>query len=167
MVFRFTPELDVGPEGFTLHHVGWPDTVTSELSTCIEHAIEGVASIDGSKLQATHRVRVPLVGFSQHHYGKGRGLHWLLSLQAAQLGWLHYDRGDVEQALELFEDAYWAYHESEYQYLIGLANERLGHHERAAAAFEVFVDERSYAPEAHELRQRIDALRAAATGDAR
>ena len=159
LVYRFTPEFDVGPEGLALLDLGWPGAVSPELAACAEQALDEADDIDTSRIRAPHRVRLPLVGFSQHHLGKPRGVHWMLSLQAAQLGWLHYDRGDVEQALEFFEDAYWAYHEGEYQYLIGLAHERLGHRERAAAAYEAFVLARPYAPEVAELRGRIERLR--------
>lgn len=159
LVYRFTPEFDVGPEGLALLDLGWPGAVSSELSACAEQALDDAADVDTAHVRGSHRVRLPLVGFSQRQSGKTRGAHWMLSLQAAQLGWLHYDRGDVEQALEFFEDAYWAYHEGEYQYLIGLAHERLGDRERAAAAYEAFVLARPYAPEVAELRGRIDRLR--------
>ncbi|MBL8946206.1 MAG: tetratricopeptide repeat protein [Myxococcales bacterium] len=162
LVYRFTPEFEIGPDGLALRSLGWPDTLSTELSACAEQAIDEADDVDTSQVRGRHRVRLPLVGFSQHHYGKARGAHWMLSLQAAQLGWLHYDRGDAEQALAFFEDAYWAYHEGEYQYLIGLAHERLGEHERAVAAFEAFVRARPYAPELPELRERIDRLRAVA-----
>ncbi|MBL8947948.1 MAG: tetratricopeptide repeat protein [Myxococcales bacterium] len=162
LVYRFTPEFEVGPEGLALKDVGWPGELPRELATCVETAFADAGRIDTSHVRAPHRVRLPLVGFSQHHFSAGektRSIHWMLSLQAAQLGWLHFDRGDVAQALEFFEDAYWAYHEGEYQYLIGLAHERLGDHERAAAAYEAFVLARPYAPEVAELRERIDRLR--------
>lgn len=162
LVYRFTPEFEVGPEGLALKDVGWPGELPRELAECVETALADTGVIDTSHIRAPHRVRLPLVGFSQRHLGlgeKGRSVHWMLSLQAAQLGWLHYDRGDVDQALAFFEDAYWAYHEGEYQYLIGLAHERLGDRERAAAAYEAFVLARPYAPEVAELRERIDRLR--------
>jgi tetratricopeptide (TPR) repeat protein len=83
----------------------------------------------------------------------------MLSLQAAALGWLHYERGEHEQALAYFEDAHWVFREGEYLYLIGLAHERLGARERAAAAYERFIRERPYAPEVETLQVKIQQLR--------
>lgn len=159
IVHHFTPELDVGPDGVRLHDLGWPDA-PAELSSCLARTLDEARGVDTSSVRTRHRVRLPLVAFSQHAETKEpRGLHWILSLQAAGLGWLHYERGEVEEALAYFEDARWVFHEGEYLYLIGLAHERLGERERAAAAYERFLRERPYAPEAEPLRARIEALR--------
>lgn len=159
IVHRFTPEFDIGPRGVQLRDLGWPDA-PAELSTCLAHALDHARAADTSTIRAQHRVRLPLVAFSQRaETHQPRGIHWMLSLQAAAMGWLHYERGELDEALAYFEDAHWVFHEGEYLYLIGLAHERLGAPERAATAYERFLRERPYAPEAEPLRARIDALR--------
>ncbi len=159
IVHRFTPEFDIGPRGVQLRDLGWPDAPAA-LSTCLARALDHARVADTSHIHAQHRVRLPLVAFSQRaETHEPRGIHWMLSLQAAAMGWLHYERGEIEEALAYFEDAHWVYHEGEYLYLVGLAHERLGAHERAASAFERFLRERPYAPEAEPLRAHIDALR--------
>lgn len=168
VVYRFVPTLDLGPHGVEVRGLGWPDDeVDTEIGGCLVRALED-ADVEPSSLTRAHRVQVPLVAFSQHSWGYNLGgLNPTLALEAAALGWQHYERGEHEAALELFRDAFWVYHLGEYRYLEGLALEQLGALDAAADAYADYLAVRPYAPEATTLQERIDELRRRAAQTAR
>lgn len=164
LAFPFAPTLDLGPRGVEVRSLGWPadDPMPEALASCLTAAFEH-ADVDTTTLTREHRMQVPLVAFSQPAWGFNLGgFHQGLAFQAAALGWQHYERGEPEAALELFRDAYWAYHLDELRYLEGLALERLGRLGAAADAFADYLAARPYAPEAPTLPGRIEGLRARA-----
>lgn len=81
-----------------------------------------------------------------------------LSLTAAAFGWLELERNSSEEALQLFEDAAWLYRIPEYQVLVGLAHERLGHRREAARAYRKYLDGRPGAPDSAVIEQRLRSL---------
>jgi hypothetical protein len=164
LAYGFAPTMRLGPRGVEVQDLGWPsgDAIDEGLRTCLVRALES-ADVGPTSLPREHRVQVPLVAFSQQAWGFNLGgFHGALAFQAAALGWQHYERGEHEEALELFRDAHWAYHLGEYRYLEGLALEQLGRLDAAANAYAEYLAERPYAPEAPTLQGRIDRLRARA-----
>lgn len=162
VVYRFVPTLHLGPHGVEVRALGWPGgELDDELDACLVRALE--ADVDRSSLTREHHVQVPIVAFSQHAWGVPlSGFNAALAFEAATLGWLHYERGEHEAALELFRDAYWVLHLGEYRYLEGLALQQLGRFDAAADAYAEYLAGRPYAPEAPTLQGRIDRLRARA-----
>jgi tetratricopeptide (TPR) repeat protein len=162
LVYRFMPSFDVGPSGVTLREVGWRgEGLTAELEQCLETALRDASVDAATAFEVTHDVVVPLVAFSQQGWGMNLGSpHGLLAMHAAVLGWLHYERGEYEHALEYFEDAFWVFHLEEFKYLEAMTLEQLGERTRAAKAYEIYLAARPYAPEAGELPRIIEELRA-------
>lgn len=160
ITYRLSPSFDVGGRGIVLRELGWQGEASPALHECLAQAFAEAYVPDGASLATTHRVQLPLVAFVQPPWGINLGnTHDMLAMYASVLGWLHYERGEYEHALEFFRDAWWVFHLEEYKYLEGLAHEQLGDREQAADAFEVYLAARPYAPEAGELPQRIARLR--------
>jgi hypothetical protein len=121
---------------------------------CIEAAIGPWLAGLGSS-----RIDLRMSAFVQPGYApesKFGSLNHRLSIQAAMLGWLHFERGHYEEALEYFRDARFVFHMAEFDYLVGLALARLGHASAAAEAFTAFLERRPAAPEAASVRSWLD-----------
>lgn len=100
--------------------------------------------------------QVPVVLWTQPEDGASEAAG--LSLAAAVFGWLELERNANEEALALFEDAAWLYRLPEYQVLLGLAHERLGHPVEAARAYRKYLDGRPGAPDARTFEKRLERL---------
>jgi tetratricopeptide (TPR) repeat protein len=161
LVYRLMPSFDVGPHGVVLRGLGWRgEGLTAELEHCLETALQEASPGAPTTFEVTHDVVVPLVAFSQQGWGMNLGNpHGLLAMHAAVLGWLHYERGEYEHALEFFKDASWTFRLEEFKYLEAMALEQLGDRQRAAKGYEIYLAARPYAPEAAELPALIDRLR--------
>lgn len=112
-------------------------------------------------------LRMPVVVFIQQaQAAEGSAMAASLALQAALVGWLHYERGDFAEARESFLDATWAYRLPEYQALLGRAEEALGRPRHAISAYQKYIDQRREAPDAPAIARRIEALRESLEGEA-
>lgn len=160
VIYRFAPRFEVSATGIELRELEWQGEAGAELADCLADAFADAFVSDGAFLEGSHRVQLPLVAFVQPPFGMNLGgPHDMIAMHASALGWLHYERGEYEHALEFFADAWWLFHLAEYKYLEGLAYERIGERARAADAFAIYLDARPYAPEAIELPDRIARLR--------
>lgn len=143
---------------------GQPPTVSSRRGTLSAAGRECIANVVGTRARregaTSGDIRLSVFMQPGLYYG-GTDLHRALALESAIMGWTHYERGEYREALEYFRDAYWVFELVEYQVLVGMALERLGHPQAAAKAYRRYVDRRPYAPRFDELRQR--AARLAAT----
>lgn len=160
-VYRFSLDMAIEGDRLDVRVVGSEGDPT-ELGTrvCIGTAMAR-SEVDQPALdERVERVelRVPVVVFIQGAAGMGSPHARMLSMQAAVLGWLHYERGEYLEARESFRDAAWAYRLPEYQVLLGRAEEALGRPRHAIAAYRKYVDERAEAPDASAVLERIEAL---------
>ena len=63
---------------------------------CLGVALRDIG-VDG--LERSYRVELRLLAFIQPAYGINLGnMNHMLAVQAATLGWIHYERGDYEEA---------------------------------------------------------------------
>jgi hypothetical protein len=119
---------------------------------CIIEAVGGATQVEDAGIDT----QVGVVLWVQPEDQPSPAAH--LSLVAAAFGWLELERDAGEEALQLFEDAAWLYHLPEYQVLVGLAHERLGHRHEAAHAYQAYLDGRPGAPDAIDIEARLQRL---------
>lgn len=154
VAYRFSLSVGPGESATVTRRQGG---LSAEGAECIAAAAD--AGTRGRRLRA--RVEIPVSAFVQPGFAMaGSGMHSALALEAATLGWLHYEREQYREALAYFRDAYWLFHLVEYQVLIGMALEELGRDEAAADAYAMYLERRPYAAEAPRLREAIARLRA-------
>ena len=118
---------------------------------CFGEALGGIVEPRGGVA-----TQVPVVLWTQPEDGAGEAAG--LSLAAAVFGWLELERNANAEALALFEDAAWLYRLPEYQVLLGLAHERLGHPIAAARAYRKYLAGRPGAPDAKAFEARLEQL---------
>ncbi|HWB81663.1 MAG TPA: hypothetical protein VG755_42165, partial [Nannocystaceae bacterium] len=127
VTYRFAPRFEVSSGGVELRELEWQGEAGAELGECLAGAFESAYESDGAFLEGAHHVQLPLVAFVQPPFGMNvNSPYGLVALHASSLGWLHFERGEYEHALEFFADAWWMFHLVEYKYLEGMAYERLG-----------------------------------------
>ena len=156
LAVRLRLVVDVGRAGVEVRTVDGRDRrLSARTRECIRTALRGVdSSVDG--LARSHRVELRLLAFIQPAWGMNLGnVNHMLAIQAATLGWVHYERGEFAEAEQYFRDAYWEFHLAEFQYLLGLALEKRGDVHGAAKAYAQYAEARPYAPEVPALAERI------------
>lgn len=153
MVMRFAVRYEPGKSRPSIE--GPQRQLDASARACLTEAMP--PDLDSKR---THDVEIRLVAFAQASFGHGgsTGLNGALARQAAMLGWVHYERGDFEEALEYFRDAYWLFELVEYRLLEALAHDKLDQREQAVAAYTAYVDHRPHGLEAAMARRRIQAL---------
>jgi tetratricopeptide (TPR) repeat protein len=78
---------------------------------------------------------------------------------ADTLGWIHYGRKEYAEAAALFQESVTkAPANGEFQYHLGLANQQLGRHEVARAAFERAARSRGSFPGKDQIAKRLAEL---------
>lgn len=150
---------------FVVHlRPGEAATVSSDQGELSSEGTECIAALvdEATRGRRYGRAQLPITAFVQPGYSVGGGdaMHSALALEAATLGWVCYGRGQHEEALAYFRDAYWLFHLVEYQMLIGMALEQLDRPKAAAKAYAMYLERRPYAAEAPDLRETIARLRA-------
>ena len=129
-----------------------------EARSCLREAL----ALPAGDTVRSGSVQLSVVAFAQRPYFPGgtSGLHASLAYQMAVLGWLDYARGDYEQALVRFGDAFWTYHLAEYRLLQAMAADRSGRAVSASRAYQDYLDQRPEGADAPWVRARLQALRA-------
>ncbi len=163
--YRFLLDIQLEDGTPAIEVTDRPETpVDDSTRECLGAALAD-ASLTAPVTEGLADVRAPLVVFVQAAvHADEPSMAEGLAMQAATLGWQHYERGEFLEAREWFLDAAWAYHIPEYQALVGRAEEALGRPKHAIAAYRRYVDERPDAPDAAALAARIEALRSASEG---
>ena len=157
MIYRFVVTHTANDDAGTVRVLDRTRKLDAEGLACIRQAVAPAMANLGASVQ------VPLIAFGQRSFGHGtsRGRNAALARQAAVLGWLHYDRGELEDAVRYFRDAYWVFQLAEYRLMEGRAWDAMGWGRRAAAAYAAYLDRRPHGLEAEPTRLRLRELRAA------
>ena len=162
-IYRFSLDIVLEDDQLRVEATASPDTpVGASAGECLGDAFADTSISSPATEGGRADAQAPLTVFVQMAEGvDGPPLGAGLALQAATMGWIHYERGEFLEAREFFLDAAWAYRLPEYQMLVGRAEEQLGRPQHAMAAYQLYVEERPDAPDTPALSRKIAALRGA------